>query len=132
MKIKSIRAVRIKLPKPANTVKPRRPAWSKSAVRAMPVNLYPEFSRMPGETPGGGLGSVWVQVTAEDGTWGLGQAAFGDPVAAFVNTVIAPILESRNCMAIEYLNDLVLRVSQRFGTSGTASTAMSEMAKELL
>ena len=80
---------------------------------------------MPGETPGGGLGSVWVQVTAEDGTWGLGQAAFGDPVAAFVNTVIAPILEGRNCMAIEYLNDLVLRVSQRFGTSGTASTAMS-------
>ena len=125
MKIKSIRAVRIKLPKPAKTVKPRRPAWSKSAVRAMPVNLYPEFSRMPGETPGGGLGSVWVQVTAEDGTWGLGQAAFGDPVAAFVNTVIAPILEGRNCMAIEYLNDLVLRVSQRFGTSGTASTAMS-------
>jgi len=125
LKIKSIRAVRIKLPKPGNTVKPRRPAWSKSAVRAMPVNLYPEFSRMPGETPGGGLGSVWVQVTAEDGTWGLGQAAFGDPVAAFVNTVIAPILEGRNCMAIEYLNDLVLRVSQRFGTSGTASTAMS-------
>ena len=125
MKIKSIRAVRIKLPKPAKTVKPRRPAWSKSAVRAMPVNLYPEFSRMPGETPGGGLGAVWVQVTAEDGTWGLGQAACGDPVAAFVNTVIAPILEGRNCMASEYLNDLVLRVSQRFGTSGTASTAMS-------
>ena len=28
-------------------------------------------------------------------------------------------------MAIEHLNDLVVRVSQRFGTSGTASTAMS-------
>lgn len=80
---------------------------------------------MPGEMPGGGLGSVWVQVVAEDGTWGLGQCAFGEPVAAFVNAVIAPILEGRNCMAIEYLNDLVLRVSQRFGTSGTASTAMS-------
>ncbi len=91
----------------------------------MPVNIYPEFSRMPGEMPGGGLGSVWVQVIAEDGTWGLGQCAFGEPVAAFVNILIAPILEGRNCMAIEHLNDLVLRVSQRLGTSGTASTAMS-------
>jgi L-rhamnonate dehydratase len=74
--------------------------------------------------PGGGLGPVWVKVTAEDGTWGLGQAAFGEPVAAFVNTVIAPILEGRDCLAIEHLNDLILRVSQRYGTSGTASTAM--------
>ena len=62
---------------------------------------------------------------AEDGTCGLGQYAFGDPVVVFVNTVIAPILEGRNCMAIEHLNDLMLRVSQRFGTSETASTARS-------
>lgn len=74
--------------------------------------------------PGGGLGQVWVQVTAEDGTFGLGLCSFGSPVAAYVNDVIAPILEGRNCLAIEHLNDLVLRVSQRFGTSGTASTAM--------
>jgi L-rhamnonate dehydratase len=90
----------------------------------MPVNFYSEFSGKPGEMPGGGLGPVWVQVTAEDGTWGLGQCAFGEPVAAFVHTVIAPILEGRDALAIEHLNDLVLRVSQRFGTSGTASTAM--------
>ena len=90
----------------------------------MPVNFYPEFSRLPGKMPGGGLEFVWVQVTAEDGKWGLGQCAFGEPVAAYVNTVIAPILEGRNCMAIEHLNDLVLRVSQRHGVSGAASTAM--------
>jgi L-rhamnonate dehydratase len=90
----------------------------------MPVNAYPEFSRLPGEMPGGGLGTVWVQVVAEDGTWGLGQCGFGEPVAAFVNTVIAPVLEGRNCMAIEHLYDLIVRVSQRFGTSGSASTAM--------
>jgi len=86
--------------------------------------MYPEFSSLPGEMPGGGLGPVWVKVTAEDGSWGLGQCAFGEPVAAFVNTVIAPILEGRDCLAIEHLNDLILRVSQRYGTSGTASTAM--------
>jgi L-rhamnonate dehydratase len=125
LNIKSIRAVRVKLPQPAKIAKSRRPSWNGSAVRAMPVSMYPEFSRMPGEMPGGGLETVWVRVIAEDGTWGLGQCAFGDPVAAFVNTVIAPILEGRNCMAIEHLNDLVLRVSQRLGPSGTASTAMA-------
>lgn len=68
---------------------------------------------------------MWVQVTAEDGTWGLGQCAFGEPVAAYVSTVLAPLLEGRNCMAIEHLNDLALRVAYRFGSSGTASTAMA-------
>ncbi|NQW20975.1 MAG: hypothetical protein HQ477_09715 [Chloroflexi bacterium] len=125
MKIKSIKAVHVKLPQPSQITPSRRDSWNKSAKRAMPANMYPEFSGMPGEMPGGGLDSVWVQVVAEDGTWGLGQAAFGEPVAAFVNNVIAPILEGRNCLAIEHLNDLILRVSKRFGTSGTASTAMS-------
>ena len=124
MKIKSVRAVSVKMPEPQKSTQASRPAWSKSAKRAMPVNMYPEFSRYPGGMPGGGLGTVWVQVTAEDGTWGLGQCAFGDPVAAYVNKVIAPILEGRNCLAIEHLNDLIQRVAFRFGVSGTGSTAM--------
>ncbi|MBT5477336.1 MAG: hypothetical protein HN926_05695 [Chloroflexi bacterium] len=133
MKIKSIKAVHVKLSEPSNRTKPTRSSWNNSAKRAMPINMYSEFSglpdSMPGgehhqQRPGGGLGAVWVKVTAEDGTYGLGQAAFGEPVAAFVNTVIAPILEGRNCLAIEHLNDLILRVSQRYGSAGTASTAM--------
>ena len=124
LKIKSIKAVRVKQRQPATNTPVRRDSWNKSAKRAMPINMYSEFSRLPGRMPGGGLESVWVQVTAEDGTWGLGQAAFGEPVATFVNKVIAPVLEGRDCLAIEHLNDIILRISQRFGTSGTASTAM--------
>ena len=124
MKIKSIRAVRVKTPTPINPTTGRRPTWNKTAKRAMPVNIYPEFSTLPSEMPGGGLGPVWVKATAEDGSWGLGQSAFGEPTAAFINTVIAPILEGRDCLAIEHLNDLMMRISQRYGTSGTASTAM--------
>jgi len=124
LKIKSIKAVHVRIPEPENRTPSRRPSWNNTAKRAMPINMYSEFSGLPGGMPGGGLGSVWVQVTAEDGTWGLGQCAFGEPVAAFVNTVIAPILEGRNCLATEHLYDLVLRTSHRFGTSGTASTAM--------
>ena len=125
MKIKSVRSVRVRLPEQTSKVNPRRPSWNKSAKRAMPINLYPWFSRYPSDMPGGQLEAVWVRVVAEDGTWGLGECAFGAPVSAFINTVIAPIIEGQNCMAIEHLNDLVVRVSQRFGTSGTASTAMS-------
>ena len=124
MKIKSVKAVRVKLHQPATNTPARHDSWNKSTKRAMPINMYSEFSGLPGGMPGGGLESVWVQVTAEDGTWGLGQAAFGEPVAAFVNNVIAPVLEGRDCLAIEHLNDIILRISQRFGTSGTASTAM--------
>lgn len=124
MKIKSVKAVRVKLRQPATNTPARHDSWNKSTKRAMPINMYSEFSGLPGGMPGGGLESVWVQVTAEDGTWGLGQAAFGEPVAAFVNNVIAPVLEGRDCLAIEHLNDIILRISQRFGTSGTASTAM--------
>ncbi|MDA0596278.1 MAG: hypothetical protein O2921_01480 [Chloroflexi bacterium] len=124
MKIKSVKAVRVKLRQPATNTPARHDSWNKSTERAMPINMYSEFSGLPGGMPGGGLESVWVQVTAEDGTWGLGQAAFGEPVAAFVNNVIAPVLEGRDCLAIEHLNDIILRISQRFGTSGTASTAM--------
>ncbi len=124
MKIKSVKAVRVKLRQPATNTPARHDSWNKSTKRAMPINMYSEFSGLPGGMPGGGLESVWVQVTAEDGTRGLGQAAFGEPVAAFVNNVIAPVLEGRDCLAIEHLNDIILRISQRFGTSGTASTAM--------
>jgi L-rhamnonate dehydratase len=124
LKIKSVKAVRVKLRQPATNTPARHDSWNKSTKRAMPLNMYSEFSGLPGGMPGGGLESVWVQVTAEDGTWGLGQAAFGEPVAAFVNNVIAPVLEGRDCLAIEHLNDIILRISQRFGTSGTASTAM--------
>ncbi|MBG81834.1 MAG: hypothetical protein CL791_00825 [Chloroflexi bacterium] len=125
LKIKSIEAVRVKKRLQKNPIRARRPSWNKSSKRAMPVNIYPEFSRLPGDMPGGGLENVWVKATAEDGTWGLGQCAFGEPTAAFVNTVIAPILVGKNCFAIEHLNDLMSRVSQRFGISGTASTAMA-------
>jgi|TARA_B100001964_G_C14261742_1_gene615972 L-rhamnonate dehydratase len=124
LKIKSIKAVKVRLREQTGSSKSRRPNWNNFSPRAMPVNFYSEFSNKPGGMPGGGLEPVWVQVIAEDGTWGLGQCAFGSPVASFVNEVIAPILIGRNCLAIEHLYDLILRVSQRFGTSGTASTAM--------
>ncbi|MEZ4731622.1 MAG: enolase C-terminal domain-like protein [Caldilineaceae bacterium] len=125
MKIKTIRAVQINLPRPQPKTPARRPSWNQSAPRALPLNKYPEFSRLPGALPGLGGGAVWVQVIAEDGTWGLGQCSFGRSVAAVVDDVFAPLLVGRDCFATEFLNDLMWRAMQRLGSAGHAAVAQS-------
>ena len=77
---------------------------------------------MPGNA---GLYEVWVQAIAEDGTFGLGKCSFGQPVASYIDHVIAPVLEGQNCMAIELMNDLVIRGGHRHGLAGIVSTALS-------
>lgn len=72
-----------------------------------------------------GGGQVWVQVTAEDGTWGLGSCSFGAPSASVIETIYAPLLEGRDCLAIEFLNDLMWRAVQRLGDAGHATVARS-------
>jgi L-rhamnonate dehydratase len=124
MKIETIRTVRLNIPWTPPKTKPRRKSWNHSAARALPINKYPEFSKLPGQLPGQG-GRNWVQAIAEDGTWGLGVCGFGDPVTAIINNVYAPLLEGRDCLATEYLNDLMWRAMQRPGIAGHASVAQS-------
>jgi L-rhamnonate dehydratase len=106
--------------------KSRRPNWNTHAPRALPINKYPEFptthSKMPGANT---FEDTWVQVVAEDDSWGLGQTSFGEITAAVIDYHFAPLLEGRDCMALEYLNDLMWRSTQRFGAGGLASVAQS-------
>jgi L-rhamnonate dehydratase len=66
-----------------------------------------------------------VQVVADDGTYGLGQGSWGEPVIAAVETVYAPLILGRDCMAIEYLTDIMWRASQRTGGEGINCIARS-------
>ncbi|MBS13071.1 MAG: hypothetical protein CME19_15865 [Gemmatimonadetes bacterium] len=125
MKIKSIQTVRIELPKQEQKTRPRRDTWNKTSPRSLPINYYPEFSRLPGKMPGMGGGEVWVKITAEDGTWGLGSCSFGAPSASVIDNVYMPLLEGRDCLATEYLNDLMWRSIQRLGDAGHATVAKS-------
>lgn len=125
MKIKEIRAVSLNIPVTPPKSKSRRPSWNTHAKRAHPINLYPEFTQEFGKMPGGGSTPVWVQVTAEDGTWGLGQCAFGEPVAALIDYHFGPLLEGRDALAMEFLNDLMWRTTQHMGATGLASNAQS-------
>jgi len=126
MKIKSVRAVTVNIPHTPPKTPARRPNWNTHARRALPINKYPEFPRMHGAMPGANTREeIWVQVVAEDGTYGLGQCSFGELTAALVDYHFAPLLVGRDCFATEFLNDLMWRSTQRFGAGGLATVAQS-------
>ncbi len=126
MKLKTLRAVHVDIPPPQPKTPARRAPWPTKSPRAMPINFYPQYSRLPQDMPGHvGLPEVWVQAIAEDGTFGLGRCSFGQPVASYIDHVIAPLIEGQNCMAIELMNDLVIRAGHRHGLAGIVSTALS-------
>lgn len=125
MKIKSIETVKLNLP-PRNgpTTKPRRPSWVDSAEVANPMSKFPKYKRhrsswMPP------WGAVWVKATAEDGTWGIGQTAFGRPVAAVIDDHFTPMLVGENCFAVEKIWDMMFRMSKPYGSQGLTACAMS-------
>lgn len=125
MLLTSIRAVHLDIPRTPPKSAPRCEPWPRYAPRAMPINFYEEFSRLPQGMPGAGLPEVWVQATAEDGTTGYGRCSFGQPVASYIDHVIAPLIEGRDCMAIELMNDLIIRTGHRHGIAGLVATALS-------
>jgi L-rhamnonate dehydratase len=131
MKIKSIDAWRLNRPAPAPHPMARRPGYLASAPHAFPIAKYPEFSRVVRDIPGVILPEIWVRITAEDGTWGIGQGHWGDLVEPIVRAHFAPLLVGRDCLALEYLNDLMWRYSQRFGATGLASVAKSAIDQAL-
>ena len=125
MKIEELRAVRINFPRTRPKTKPRRSAWIKDAQIALPLTRYSDTSGSFRRVPPIEEDPVWVQVIAEDGSWGLGRCSFGDPVASVVERVFAPLLVGRDCMATEFLNDLMWRSIQRLGSEGHATIAQS-------
>ena len=118
MKIKEVRAIEIEL-NPQPKTSPRRSTRDKELVMNRPIDRYPKS----------GTDGDWKRpaciITAEDGTWGFGISLFGTPVASLINTVYAPRLIGENCMAIEKLWDMMVRLSTPFGASGLASYAVS-------
>jgi L-rhamnonate dehydratase len=128
MKITAIRACRLEIPPceaaSAGQTAARRPSWAVDAEVANPMSKFPRYKRhrsswMP-QWPG-----VWVQVVAEDGTWGVGSTGYGRPVAAIVEDHFAPLLVGEECTAIDRLWDMMFRASKPYGTAGLAACAIS-------
>ena len=126
MKIKKIQVVKINVPVSKPKTKSLRKGWSEQSPRARPINKYPEFSKINGFTPNNFFHqNQWVQIIAEDGTWGLGKTSSNQSILYLINQYFAPLLEGRDCMAIEFLNDLMWRSAQNFGTAGLSALAQS-------
>ncbi len=125
MKITEISAVKVTIPPPNHTpTPPRRNSWAQDAEVANPM------SRFAAVKPNRGLwlpkwDSPWCKVTAEDGTWGLGQTSNGRPVAAVIEDHLAPHLVGQDVMATEKMADMMYRMTKPYGSTGLASYAVS-------
>ena len=125
MKIKSIEVLKLEMPRREPKTKPRRPPWSQDAEVANPMSRFPEYKRHRSLWQPQNWPSVWVRVTAEDGTCGLGSTSFGRPVAAIIEDHYAPRLVGVDALAIGRAWDMMFRMSKPYGTVGLASVAMS-------
>jgi L-rhamnonate dehydratase len=125
MKIQSIRCVQIRVPEGKPRPKPTRPPWSDEAEVANPMSKFPRYKRYRPSWLPDRWSSVWVQVTAEDGTYGLGMTSFGRACAAIIEDHFAPRLVGEECLAIEKCWDMMFRMSKPYGTVGIASSAIS-------
>jgi L-rhamnonate dehydratase len=124
MKIKTIEAVRLRLPAAEKTATGRRSSWAQDAEVANPMSRYPHVKRhrslwLPK------WGEVWCRVTLEDGAWGLGQTGNGRAVAAVIDDHLAPRLIGEDVMAAEKLADMMFRMTKPYGSTGLASYAVS-------
>lgn len=123
MKITDVDAVRVTLPLPEAQTPARRASWAAEAEVANPMSRYAKVKRHRALWLPQWEGA-WVRVVAEDGTWGLGPLAY----VRVLNPVVehlASQLVGEDCMAIEKLADMMVRMTRPYGTAGLASYAIS-------
>ncbi|MGP1613988.1 MAG: enolase C-terminal domain-like protein [Pollutimonas bauzanensis] len=126
MKIIAIEPFTLVQPPPDRS-QSRRPCYNHTARRAFPIHKYPEFPRAIGRTPGQSFEEVWIRVTAEDGTYGLGNCRWSNLVGPLITQHFAPLLIGRDCFAIEMINDLMWRSTMRFGAGGLGTVVRSAL-----
>ncbi|HAA74853.1 TPA: L-rhamnonate dehydratase [Candidatus Latescibacteria bacterium] len=125
MKIKSITAFQINT-KPSPKTAPRPSEPSKHARKmARPIFRYDRFKRDSNWTVPSSWNRPACIVEAEDGTWGFGISLNGTPVVNLINDHFAPVLVGEDCMAVDKLYDMMVRMSAPYGMGGLTSHAIS-------
>ena len=125
MKITEISVVDLQVPSLPPRSQARRRSWIHDAARAFPISKYSEFVSTKQPVPGMDETPLWVRITVENGTWGLGCCGFGSVAQSMIERVYTPLLIGRDCIATEWLNDLMWRAIQRLGDAGHAVIAQS-------
>jgi len=124
MKITAIETMRLNAPTRAATTPARRPGWAQQAEVANPMSRYPKVKRHRSLWLPKWEG-VWCKVTAEDGTFGLGQTTNGRVTAAIIEDHLGPQLVGEDCLASEKLSDMLFRLTKPYGSVGLAAYAVS-------
>ena len=125
MKIKSVSAFQINT-KPTPATKPRPTEPSRHARKmARPIFRYDRFKRDNDWTVPASWNRPACIVEAEDGTWGFGISLNGAPVVSIINDHFAPALVGEDCMAVDKLYDMMVRMSAPYGMGGLTSHAIS-------
>src|SRR5690242_15064743 len=118
MKIKDIRVVRVHFPERKPTTPARRGSWGASDEVANPMSRYPHVKAHRGLwSPK--FDGAYVQVTAENGAWGLGSLWPARPLAPVVGHFCEQLV-GQDCLAIERLADMLFRLTKPYGTGGLA------------
>lgn len=123
MKIQSIRVVRVRFPERTPRTPTRRESWAVSAEVANPMSRYEHVKRHRGLWMPH-FDGAYVQVTTEDGTWGLGPLYPARPLVPVI-THFDEQLAGQDCLATERLADMLFRLTKPYGTPGLASYAIS-------
>jgi L-rhamnonate dehydratase len=123
MKLRDIRLVRLNAPAHETKTPAKRPSWWEEAEVANPMSRYPKVKRhrnlwLPK------WDSAWCQVIAEDGTYGLGPVWPLETSRSVIGH-LAQHLVGEDCLAIEKLADMMLRLTKPYGSTGLASYAIS-------
>ena len=123
MKLTDIRLVRLNAPAHETKTPAKRPSWWEEAEVANPMSRYPKVKRhrnlwLPK------WDSAWCQVIAEDGTCGLGPVWPLETSRSVIGH-LAQHLVGEDCLAIEKLADMMLRLTKPYGSTGLASYAIS-------
>jgi L-rhamnonate dehydratase len=123
MKIKEIRVVKINFPARESKTPARRESWGVMDEVANPMSRYPQVKRhrslwLPK------FDNAYVQVIAENGSWGLGPVWPARPLLPVIEHFNLHLV-GQECMATERVADMLFRLTKPYGTTGLASYAIS-------
>lgn len=92
---------------------------------ATPMSIYPEYRATRSSFGLDALGTVVVEVEAEDGTLGIGTSTGGPPAAWLVEHHLARFVEGKRPDELELMWDQMWRASLYYGRKGLVVNAIS-------
>lgn len=121
-----IKAVRASVPVEAGADYHDQPAghWIDGQI-ATPMSRYPEYRLTRSSFGLNVLGTVIVEVEAQDGTVGVGVSTGGVPACFIVERHLARFLEGQDARRIELIWDQMWRATMFYGRKGLVLNAIS-------